>query len=95
MWKYFHLFIRVSTLPEVLHPRPGPNVSYGVFTFAPSSKIVLRYPGILAGKLDFENPKDSICLFSEPTDSNYCKSAILVLGGEIARRVLKVDEGLQ
>lgn len=70
MRKFLHLLIRIPTTRPVLHPRPDPNISYSILSFATSSKIFLWFAVVLARQLEFENAKDSICLFSKSVDGD-------------------------
>ena len=48
MWERLHVLLREAAKFPSFHPRPSPNISDRILTFACSSKVVSRFPSVLS-----------------------------------------------
>ena len=59
VWEGLHFQLSDAASFPIAYPRPSLDISNRVLALAPTSRIVPRLAGILAGKTDFEDSEDT------------------------------------
>ena len=68
MWEGFHIFLAESTECPTLDPRPGTNISDGVFALAITGQVIARFAGVLAAQLYLQDAIDTEGFIAEAFD---------------------------
>lgn len=92
MRERLHVFLAEPTELPALNPRPGSDISDGVFTLAVTGQVLARLAGVLAAQLDLEHTVDSEGFIAETIDG-VCVSTRASTWHASSQKVIDVEYG--